>query len=101
MHPSPYWALGSLYSGVSNIVARTNDTTRSVVGGMKRKMSIALAFAAGSQVVILDEPTAGVDPYSRKSIWDLLLKYKEGMPFSSISKVDIRDDNSCWHVIIT
>jgi len=45
---------------------------------MKRKMSVALAFAAGSRVVILDEPTAGVDPYSRKSIWDLLLKYKKG-----------------------
>ena len=50
-----------------------------IAGGMKRKMSVALAFAAGSKVVILDEPTAGVDPFSRKSIWDLVLKYKEGL----------------------
>ena len=32
-------------------------------GGMKRKLSVAIAFVAGSRTVILDEPTAGVDPY--------------------------------------
>jgi len=48
-------------------------------GGMQRKLSIAMAFTAGSRIVILDEPTAGVDPYARRSIWDLLLKYKAGM----------------------
>ena len=47
-------------------------------GGMQRKLSIGIAFTAGSRVVILDEPTAGVDPYARRSIWDLLLKYKTG-----------------------
>ncbi|XP_020626914.1 ATP-binding cassette sub-family A member 2-like isoform X2 [Orbicella faveolata] len=47
-------------------------------GGMKRKLSVAMAFAAGSRTVILDEPTAGVDPYARRAIWDLLIKYKKG-----------------------
>jgi len=45
---------------------------------MKRKLSVAMAFAAGSRTVILDEPTAGVDPYARRAIWDLLIKYKRG-----------------------
>lgn len=48
-------------------------------GGMQRKLSVALAFVGGSKVVILDEPTAGVDPYSRRGIWELLLKYRQGM----------------------
>lgn len=39
---------------------------------------MAIAFVGGSRVVILDEPTAGVDPASRRSIWELLLKYREG-----------------------
>ena len=47
-------------------------------GGMKRKLSVAMAFVAGSRTVILDEPTAGVDPYARRAIWDLLTKYKKG-----------------------
>lgn len=45
---------------------------------MKRKLSVAIAFVGHVKTVILDEPTAGVDPYSRRSIWELLLKYKEG-----------------------
>lgn len=47
-------------------------------GGMQRKLSVAIAFVGGSRVVILDEPTAGVDPASRRGIWELLLKYREG-----------------------
>ena len=49
---------------------------------MKRKLSVGIAFAAGSKVVILDEPTAGVDPYARRSIWQLLLKYRTGKTHS-------------------
>lgn len=45
---------------------------------MQRKLSVAIAFVGGSNVVILDEPTAGVDPYARRGIWELLLKYKQG-----------------------
>ena len=47
-------------------------------GGMKRKLSIAIAFIGNSTTVILDEPTAGVDPFARRAIWDLILKYKPG-----------------------
>ena len=47
-------------------------------GGMQRKLSIAMAFVGGAKTVILDEPTAGVDPSSRRSIWNLLSRYKEG-----------------------
>lgn len=47
-------------------------------GGMQRKLSVAIAFVGGSRTVILDEPTAGVDPYARRAIWDLLVKFKPG-----------------------
>ncbi|XP_032298475.1 ATP-binding cassette sub-family A member 13 [Coturnix japonica] len=47
-------------------------------GGMKRRLSIAISFIGNSKTVVLDEPTSGVDPCSRRSIWDVLLKYKAG-----------------------
>uniref|UniRef100_A0A674GJ86 ABC transporter domain-containing protein n=1 Tax=Taeniopygia guttata TaxID=59729 RepID=A0A674GJ86_TAEGU len=47
-------------------------------GGMKRSLSIAISFIGNSKTVVLDEPTSGVDPCSRRSIWDVLLKYKAG-----------------------
>ncbi|KAM4708457.1 phospholipid-transporting ATPase ABCA1 [Discoglossus pictus] len=57
---------------------KKKSKTSQLSGGMQRKLSVALAFVGGSKVVILDEPTAGVDPYSRRGIWDLLLKYRQG-----------------------
>ncbi|KAE8610555.1 hypothetical protein XENTR_v10012168 [Xenopus tropicalis] len=57
---------------------KRNDEAQNLSGGMQRKLSVALAFVGESKVVVLDEPTSGVDPYSRRSIWDLLLKYRSG-----------------------
>jgi ATP-binding cassette subfamily A (ABC1) protein 1 len=71
-------------SEIANLLKRTGLTIKaqnlvpSLSGGMKRKLSVALAFCGGSKVVLLDEPTAGVDPYARRGIWDLLLSYKKG-----------------------
>lgn len=60
---------------------KRDEISCNLSGGMKRKLSVAMAFIAQSKTVILDEPTSGVDPYSRRAIWDLILKYKEGMDF--------------------
>ncbi|XP_077391609.1 ATP-binding cassette, sub-family A (ABC1), member 7 isoform X2 [Festucalex cinctus] len=62
---------------IVGLVHKRHDQTKTLSGGMKRKLSVAIAFVGGSKVVVLDEPTAGVDPYSRRSIWDLLLKYRK------------------------
>lgn len=61
------------------LVNKRHELACNLSGGMKRKLSVAMAFVADSKVVILDEPTAGVDPYARRGIWDLLLQYKPGL----------------------
>ncbi|XP_063119240.1 ATP-binding cassette sub-family A member 7 isoform X4 [Rattus norvegicus] len=60
------------------LIPKRDTQTRHLSGGMQRKLSVAIAFVGGSRVVIMDEPTAGVDPASRRGIWELLLKYREG-----------------------
>ncbi|XP_053447493.1 retinal-specific phospholipid-transporting ATPase ABCA4 isoform X1 [Nycticebus coucang] len=57
---------------------KRNEEAQDLSGGMQRKLSVAIAFVGDAKVVVLDEPTSGVDPYSRRSIWDLLLKYRSG-----------------------
>ena len=50
----------------------------SLSGGQKRRLCLALALIADSKVVFLDECTSGVDPFSRRAIWDMLVKKKKG-----------------------
>lgn len=45
-------------------------------GGQKRKLNLAIALVGQSKIVILDEPTSGMDPESRRCVWDVLLKEK-------------------------
>jgi ABC-2 type transport system ATP-binding protein len=60
---------------VMELVNLTPHLKRSVgaySGGMKRRLSLAIALLHEPEVLILDEPTVGIDPVLRKSIWDEL-----------------------------
>ncbi|XP_035829835.1 uncharacterized protein LOC101860234 [Aplysia californica] len=54
-----------------------NTPVRDLSYGMKRRLCVALAFVGGSQTVVLDEPTSGVDPHTRKNIWNLITRNRE------------------------
>ena len=51
---------------------RANDTIRSLSGGMKRRLTIARALINDPELIILDEPTTGLDPQVRRMIWNRL-----------------------------
>lgn len=61
----------------TGMYAHRHKRVGTLSGGMKRKLSISIAFIGGSRLVVLDEPTTGVDPCSRRSIWDIVIQYKK------------------------
>ena len=56
---------------------KMNYLSKTLSGGQKRKLSTGIAFIGGSKLIFLDEPTTGMDPTSRRVLWDVLKTYKE------------------------
>jgi ATP-binding cassette subfamily A (ABC1) protein 3 len=56
---------------------KRNSRIATLSGGQKRKVSTGLAFLADSRLIILDEPSSGMDPFSRRQLWERLKNYKE------------------------
>lgn len=64
----------------ANIVQLTEDLkvpVSSYSGGMKRRLSLAIALIQNPKILILDEPTVGIDPLLKKSIWQELERLKD------------------------
>jgi ATP-binding cassette subfamily A (ABC1) protein 3 len=51
---------------------------RTLSGGWKRKLSVAIALVGGSDLVFLDEPSSGMDITGRRELWNILKNQKKG-----------------------
>jgi len=58
------------------LTKRAKEQVRKFSGGMKRRLSIAMALVSDPQVLFLDEPTLGLDPQSRRGIWEHIAELK-------------------------
>ena len=63
------------FSGLKPFVRRWAEQ---LSGGMKQKLALSCALVHDPKVLILDEPTTGVDPLSRRQFWEILLTLKSG-----------------------
>lgn len=68
----------SQLTSLFHLSKRRSHTGTELSGGQRRKLSVAIAVCGGSKFIVLDEPTAGMDPLARRELWDLLSHLRQG-----------------------
>lgn len=61
----------------AQLAEKKNAKVNSLSGGMKRRLTIARALVSDPDILMLDEPTTGLDPQARHILWDRLFRLKE------------------------
>jgi lipooligosaccharide transport system ATP-binding protein len=61
----------------AQLLDKKNSKVKSLSGGMKRRLTIARALVSDPDILMLDEPTTGLDPQARHILWDRLFRLKE------------------------
>ncbi|XP_011306963.1 retinal-specific ATP-binding cassette transporter [Fopius arisanus] len=59
-----------------NLTEKRNFTPKQLSGGQKRRLCLAMAVIGDGNVLILDEPTSGMDAESKREVWDIILKMR-------------------------
>ncbi|TCT14558.1 ABC-2 type transport system ATP-binding protein [Natranaerovirga pectinivora] len=95
-----------LHNSIKEILKLVNleDDAAKIVdnysGGMKKRLSLAIALLHDPDILILDEPTVGIDPVLRKSIWQEFNRLKENGKTIIVSTHVMDEVEKCEHAAI-
>lgn len=82
-----------------DLVDVENQLAGTLSGGQKRKLSVGIAMIGDSKIVILDEPSSGMDTSSRRRLWEMLKENKNGkiiiLTTHYMDEADILGDRIC------
>lgn len=83
------------YLGFSNLLPFLDRQAGNLSGGMKQKLGLACVLVHEPQMLILDEPTNGVDPVSRAEFWDILSRMRLGGMTIVLSTAYLDEGEKC------
>ncbi len=88
------------YLGFSNLLPFTERRAGDLSGGMKQKLGLACVLVHEPQVLILDEPTNGVDPVSRQEFWQILAEMKQAGMTILVSTAYLDEGERCDRLLL-
>src|SRR5438094_6171402 len=70
-------------------------------GGMKQKLGLACTLVRAPELLLLDEPTVGVDPLSRRELWEIILHLVQAQSLTVLLSTSYLDEaERCQHVVV-
>ncbi|RLB23227.1 MAG: ABC transporter ATP-binding protein [Deltaproteobacteria bacterium] len=88
------------YLGFTNLLPFLDRRAADLSGGMKQKLGLACVLVHEPSVLILDEPTNGVDPVSRQEFWDMLLEMKRRGMTILIATAYLDEGEKCDSILL-
>jgi ABC-2 type transport system ATP-binding protein len=83
------------YLGFSNLLPFVDRQAGNLSGGMKQKLGLACVLVHEPRLLILDEPTNGVDPVSRQDFWDILTRMRQNGMTIMLSTAYLDEGEKC------
>lgn len=86
---------------MTNLDAFTDRLAGRLSGGMKQKLGLACTLVRAPELLLLDEPTVGVDPLSRRELWEIILQLVHDQGLSVLLSTAYLDEaERCGHVVV-
>jgi len=89
-------SVASAMEGVGLLDEKAKSLSSTLSGGQKKRLAIAMSMVGNPSIILLDEPTTGLDPTSRRQIWDIITKAKANrsiiLTTHSLDEADILSD---------
>jgi len=90
-----------LLMNMTNLGAFTERLAGRLSGGMKQKLGLACTLVRAPELLLLDEPTVGVDPLSRRELWEIIMQLVHEQNLSVLLSTSYLDEaERCQHTIV-